>query len=355
VPFVFGRSWSAEELRGRAGDLAQLAGISLATLAEGKARGMRVADVWTAGGLRFRVLLDRALDVHAAEHAGRPLAWVNPDLAGPEHYDPDGYGWLNTFGGGLVTTCGLTHYGQPEEGYGLHGRISNTRAEAVRLTQEWRGDDYVLEIAGQARETTAPGESLLLSRCITTRLGATSLTIEDTVRNEGSRLAPHMLLYHCNFGFPVVSPDSELVGNTGAVRPRDETAAAGLGRHRLFEPPQSEAPGEVFFHDPPPGPNGRVRVAIVNRALGFGAYVSYRAAELPCLTEWKRLSKGAYVCALEPGTNWEASRKKLEAEGRLRRLAPGEEVRYDLEIGALTSAEAIAAFEARRRTRGCGV
>jgi hypothetical protein len=163
-----------------------------------------------------------------------------------------------------------------------------------------------------------------------------------------------MLLYHCNLGFPVVSPDCELVGNTGAVRPRDETAAAGLGRHRLFEPPRSEAPGEVFFHDPPPGPDGRVRVAIVNRALGFGAYVSYRAAELPCLTEWKRLSKGAYVCALEPGTNWEAPRKKLEAEGRLRRLAPGEEIRYDLEIGALTSAEAIAAFEARRRTGGAG-
>jgi hypothetical protein len=154
-----------------------------------------------------------------------------------------------------------------------------------------------------------------------------------------------MLLYHCNLGFPVVSPDSELVGNTGAVRPRDETAAAGLDSHRRFEPPRRDAPGEVFFHDPPPGPNGRIRVAIINRALGFGAFLSYRAAELPCLTQWKRLATSGYVCALEPGTNWEAPRKVLEAEGRLRRLAPGEEVRYELEIGALISAEAIEAFE----------
>src|SRR5262249_10563315 len=132
VPFLFGRSWSPDELRDRAGDLAQLAGISMATLAEGRARGMRIADVWT-GGLRFRVLLARALDVHAAEPSGRPLAWIHPDLGGPDQYDPKGYGWLKTFGGGLVTTCGLTHYGQPEEGYGLHGRISHTRAESVRV------------------------------------------------------------------------------------------------------------------------------------------------------------------------------------------------------------------------------
>jgi hypothetical protein len=186
---------------------------------------------------------------------------------------------------------------------------------------------------------------LLLLRRIMTRLGATSLTIEDPVRNEGSRPAPHMLLYHCNLGFPVVSPESELVGNTGAVRPRDETAAAGLDSHRRLEPPRPDAPGQVFFHDPPPGPDGRVRVAIVNRALGFGTFLSYRAAELPCLTQWKRLATGDYVCALEPGTNWEAPRKKLEAEGRLRRLAPGEEVRYELEIGTLPSADVIAAFE----------
>jgi Domain of unknown function (DUF4432) len=345
MPFLFGREWSPDELQQRAGDLSPLAGIQRITLAEGRAEGMRVAEVWTGGGLRFRILLDRALDVHAAEHAGRPLAWIHPALAGPEQYDPEGHGWLSTFGGGLVTTCGLTHYGQPEEGYGLHGRISHTRAAAVRVTQEWRGEDYLLEIAGEAREATALGESLLLSRRITTRLGATSLTIADTVRNEGSRPAPHMLLYHCNLGFPVVSPDSELVGDTGAVRPRDEIAAGGLDGHRRFEPPRPDAPGQVFFHDPPPRPDGRVRVAIVNRALGFGAFLSYRAAELPCLTQWRRLATGGYVCALEPGTNWEAPRRRLEAEGRLRRLAPGEEVAYEIEIGALPSAEAVEAFE----------
>ena len=49
MPFPFGQNWSSHELRERAGHLEQLAGVKLVTLAEGKARGMRVAGVWTAG------------------------------------------------------------------------------------------------------------------------------------------------------------------------------------------------------------------------------------------------------------------------------------------------------------------
>jgi hypothetical protein len=86
---------------------------------------------------------------------------------------------------------------------------------------------------------------------------ASRLRIEDVVRNEGSHPAPHMLLYHCNLGFPVVSPDSELVGDTGSARPRDDVAAKGLASHRRFEAPRPDAPGEVFFHHPAPGPDGR--------------------------------------------------------------------------------------------------
>ncbi len=345
MPVLYDRRFSAAELRAHLGHLAQLAGIRLAELADGKTRGMRIADAWTGSGFRFQVLLDRALDLGAAEHAGRPLAFVHPALGPPDAHEPEGYGWLRTFGGGLLTTGGLSHFGQPEEGHGLHGRISHTRAERVRVTEEWRGDDYVLEIAGEARETEALGDNLLLARRLTTRLGAKSLLVEDVVRNDGFRPAPHMMLYHCNLGFPVVSADSELVLGAGSVRARDEAAAAGLAAHRRFEPPHPDAVGQVFFHDARPGRDGRVCVGIVNRVLGFGVGLRYRAAELACLTQWKMMGTGAYVCALEPGTNWEAPRRRLEEEGRLRRLLPGEEVRYELEIAVLDSTAAIAAFE----------
>jgi hypothetical protein len=97
---------------------------------------------------------------------------------------------------------------------------------------------------------------------------------------------------------------------------------------------------------------------VVNPALGFGGYVVYRKTQLPHLTEWKQMGKGAYVVGVEPGTNLVTGRAKERAEGRLRMLKPGEKVQYDLEVGALTTKQEVAAFEAavkkilgHRRTR----
>jgi hypothetical protein len=160
--------------------------------------------------------------------------------------------------------------------------------------------------------------------------------IEDRVRNDGYRTTPHMLLYHCNFGFPIVSPDSELIVDDEEVRPRDEAAARGLASHSRFEPPQADYAEQVFFHHPRPDASGHVTASIVNRALKFGAYVRYRAAELPALAQWKMMNAGEYVCALEPATNHETPRTVLRERGQLKHLAPGEEVQYWLELGVTT-------------------
>jgi len=317
-----------------------LAGIRLYELSDGKARGLRAADVWTGSGLRFTVWLDRALDIGSAEYAGKPLAWVFPSLGTPAQFEPQGYGWERTFGGGLVTTCGLTHFGQPEqdegESFGLHGRIAHTPASNVRASAEWQGDDYVLRLEGQARQVSPFGENLLLTRRITTRLGAKAFQIEDRVRNDGFRPTPHMLLYHCNFGFPIVSPESELsVAGGTRVEPRDEIAQRGLADYEHFAAPDPAAQGQLYFHHPQPDANGHVTATITNRALNLGAYVRYRAAELPAFSHWRLTSAGAYVCALEPATNHEAPRAVLRQRGLLKHLAPGEEVNYFVEIGVL--------------------
>ncbi|ACZ43127.1 conserved hypothetical protein [Thermobaculum terrenum ATCC BAA-798] len=346
---LYGKQYSKDELERMTGYMFQLAGIQLGELTDGRARGMRVATVRTGSGFEFQVLLDRAMDIWLAEHAGRPLAWLHPALGGPALYEPRGDGWARTFGGGLVTTCGLTHFGHPEvdqgEELGLHGRISHCAASSCQVREGWQGDDYTLELTGVTRQAVLFGEYLTLERTISTRLGANHLAIHDRVRNDGYRPTPHMILYHCNFGFPVVSPDSEVLLADEAVRPRDEDARAGVDRWHLFEAPQADFREQVFFHQPRVGADGMVRAAIVNRQLGFGAFIRYRAAELPCLAQWKMMGARDYVCALEPANYWETPRHVLREEGRLRFLQPGEEVDYYLEIGALTSVEEVQAFE----------
>jgi len=352
---LFGRDYEPAELRRLVGCEAQVAGIRLTELTEGRSRGTRAAEVYTGSGFRFQVLLDRGLDVGAAEDAGRPLAWLHPAMGSPALHEPRGVGWLRTFGGGLVTTCGLTHYGAPDdtppedegpEALGLHGRASHLPAENVRVCQEWRDERYVLEIEGETRQSRLFGENLRLHRRVSTELGARSLLIEDRVTNDGFRPSPLAVLYHCNFGFPVVSPDTELLVIDREVHPRDEEARRGFDRHLRLEAPQDGYAEQVFFHEPRVDQGGLAAAGLVNRALAFGAWARWRAAELPCLAQWKMMGAGEYVCGLEPSTHEMApTRRELREKGLPRELAPGASVELRLEIGALPDLRAIATFE----------
>jgi hypothetical protein len=351
MPRIFGGPIEKEALRRLVGGMSQVAGVRLVELADGRVRGLRAAEVYTGSGFRFQVLVDRGLDIGAAEHCGRPLAWLHPALGAPALHEPGGIGWLRTFGGGLVTTCGLDHVGAPDPqgDYGLHGRASHLPAENLRVRQEWRDEDYVLEIEGETRQGRLFGENLRLERRLSTRLGATSLVLEDRVTNEGYRPSTLAVLYHCNFGFPVVSPASELLVHDRSVRPRDPVAEAGLGEHLRFPAPVPGFAEQVFFHEPQAGADGLAAAAIVNRPLGFGAFLRWRAAELPVLAHWKMTGEGEYVCGLEPSTHaMTPTRREQRENGSLRDLAPGASVSFRLEIGALPDPDAILSFETAR-------
>jgi Domain of unknown function (DUF4432) len=59
------------------------------------------------------------------------------------------------------------------------------------------------------------------------------------------------------------------------------------------------------------------------------------------------LGEGTYAVGLEPSTNRDTGRFDARDRGELQWLEPGETRRYDLEIGALAGAGAIAGFETR--------
>ena len=153
-----------------------MAGIRLVELADGRTRGMRAAEVYTGSGFRFQVLIDRGLDVGAAEDAGRPLAWLHPALGSPALHERTGIGWLRTFGGGLVTTCGLTHFGPPDdegpEGSGSTAAPRTCRRRTCAFARSGGTASYVLEIEGETWQGRLFGENLRLHRRIATRLGA---------------------------------------------------------------------------------------------------------------------------------------------------------------------------------------
>ncbi|MCB0153285.1 MAG: aldose 1-epimerase family protein, partial [Anaerolineae bacterium] len=305
MALLFHREWSRAELLRRVGHMDQVAGIRLTEAVDGPARGCRLLEVWTGSGFRFQVNADRALDITGCDFRGIPLAWrsASGDVH-PAFYAPQGLGWLRSFPGGLLATCGLDQFGAPsEEGgveFGLHGRIGNLPAAQVNYRTFWDGDDYHLEIKGETRQAALFSENLVLQRRITTKLGSNRLRIEDVVSNDGFEPAPHMLLYHFNLGFPLVSEETQLHLQAESTQPRDADAQAGAAHWDRFQPPTPGYREQVFIHRPKVDPDGKATVLLQNPQLGLGLRWTYDATNLPWLMEWKMMGEGAYVVGVEP-------------------------------------------------------
>lgn len=341
---LYGKDYTHQELARRTGLMEQVAGVRLFELADGWGRGGRAASLRTGSGFSATILVDRGLDIYDADFRGAALAWVSP--IGPKHpafFEEPGYGWLRGFYGGLCITCGVTNAGAPSvdqgEPLGLHGRFSNSPASNVNYGGYWQGDDYIVFIEGEIRQARVFNENLLVHRRIEAVAGASALTIEDTVSNEGFQSQPHMMLYHINLGFPVVDNGSRLITPARSVTPRDDIARPGIKEYDRFTDPIPGYSEQVFYHDMQADDSGHVTAAIVNPGFddgkGLGVYVRYRQRELPRFIEWKMTGEDVYTVGLEPANCLVEGRAKERERGFLQFLAPGEKRTYHVEIGVV--------------------
>ncbi len=355
---LFGKDYTKQELLQWVGDVSQVGGVERLRIREGLQGGVEVVQVRTGTGLSFEVLLSRGMDIGRIDYRGIPLAWCSPTgPVAPCHFDPRGTGWLRSFHGGLVATCGLTTAGAPStdagEELGLHGRISHIPARETFVGGQWQGDDYVLRVEGKMREAVVFGENLVFHRRIETKLGENRLLIQDKVENCGFVETPHMLLYHINLGFPLLGPEAELWLPTLEVTPRDAVAARGLGEWNKLTGPQEGFQEQVYYHRLGQDSTGFTWVALVNRTLaqGLGVYVKYRPGQLSQFTQWKMLGQGTYVLGFEPANCRVEGRAKERERGTLQNLAPQEERLYELEIGLVTTPEELVWLQAQ--VAGC--
>ena len=67
-----------------------------------------------------------------------------------------------------------------------------------------------MSITGIIKNTTLFGPAFELRRTISGKIGSASIVIHDEVLNRGNSPAPHMMLYHCNFGWPLVDEGTDI-------------------------------------------------------------------------------------------------------------------------------------------------
>jgi len=290
---------------------------------------------------------DRALDIARLKWKGIALCWQSQnEVAAPAFYDQHGDGFLKSFFGGMVTTCGLTNFGPGGADkwgeFGLHGRINHIAAENVCMRRAL--EEPSLRISGTIRESAVFGPNFRLDREWRISSVDSRIELHDRVTNEGGTSWPHMLLYHCNAGFPLLDENTEVTLSHRSMRPRDEAAKKGEDVWNRGAAPEPSFEEQVFIHTMRPAQGMNAVAVVANRdcAGGLALRLRFNPGQLPNAFTWRMLGVGTYVFAVEPA-NCDAIEGRISADRRgvLPMLEPGETRQYDLIFDVLEGTAAL--------------
>ncbi len=324
--------YTMDSICGYVGAMEQLADVRMSELLEGNGRGNRVIRFTNGSGLDFTAIPDRGMDIVECSFLGVPIAFRSPvGHMSPTRHEPQGQGWLRTWSGGLLTTCGLRNVGRPDGEFGQHGRVSHLSAEDVGIRRGWQGGRYVLSAAGTMRESAMFGEYLELRRSIFTAWGENAITIEDELSNHSARSERFLILYHCNLGYPLVAPGLIFEQREHKVEPIGKTEAQPCSRWHELDPPEPDRSEECFFHRLP-SQDGVASFSVFHPDVGVGVRIVYETAHLPNFVMWKNCLANSYALGLEPTNAGMRGRGADLEHGDGGILLPGETISLRLRI-----------------------
>lgn len=240
----------------------------------------------------------------------------------------------------MLSTCGLDNVGGScEDGvaYPTHGRISAIPAQQFGMRCWWEGNEYVLEAHGEMHQANLYGAHLSLERTIRTTLFGKSLTIHDRITNYDANDEPLMLLYHINFGHPLLDDDAHVLSTPAQVESLNPLSNDPA--HML--PPMDNRGEELYLCH---ARGDRCVAMLHNPKLELAGYVAFDTAVLPRFLEWKMMKSHDYVLALEPCNTWAIPRTEAIQQNHVVMLPAYSSVETTLEIGVVDNSAQIDAF-----------
>ena len=316
--------------QGYIGNPDQLVTLRRVKLEEGKGKGTQIIEVKTAGGLELDVLTDNGLDIGQCRYKGINMSYLSKNgYDSPAIDSPYENEFVNTFPGGLLYTCGSRSAGPANRDNGewhpLHGRHHSLAAEHVSAKIE----NDMIEIEGTIRETALFSHVLETRRKISIPVFGSKIIIEDLVSNLSFKDEEYMKIYHCNFGYPLLSEEAVLIlPEKRKTIPRTEFAKSGLGKECTFEKPVPNEEERVFFQLM----EERNEAVLKNLAIGIGMKISWSGDTLPILSQWRSMAAGDYVLGLEPTNCYIMGRNEERKNGTLPVLRSFESIENRIEI-----------------------
>jgi hypothetical protein len=321
---------------------------------EGISQGVETVLV-DNGKLKFSVLATRGMGIGKAWLGDLEIGWKSP-VQGPVHpslvpvSEPSGLGWLVGFDE-LLVRCGLESNGAPEHDektgrllYPLHGRIGNIPAHDVQIA--WDDASGEIVVSGIVDEFRFHFLKLRMTSSIRTKPGSSTISVVDEIENISASPAEIQMLYHWNFGVPLLDGGSRLVVPAKTVVPRNDHAAASMKSWDNYQAPEPGFAEQVYFFDLA-AKDDRTRVLLKNAHSSAGVSLVYNRKQLPCFSQWKDTAAIAdgYVTGLEPATNFPNPRSFEGKQGRFIKLAGGGKTKFEQSLEIHPDAASVGAAE----------
>lgn len=322
------------------------------SLKGGKQHGVDLVEI-DNGLMTVVVLPTRGMGILEAYTDEASLGWNSPvrEVVHPSYIQAEargGLGWLGGFNE-FVCRCGLNYNGAPGEDVirtntgaektsilPLHGSIANTPAMRVCVRVQLR-EPYELAVIGEVRDAAMFGPAFDMLSTISTIPGTRTFTVSDSIANASAMPAELELLYHCNYGPPLLGQGAQLLAPVEFVTPRDARAQEDLDTWNVYGPPEAGFSEQCYFLRMHADADGRTVVGLANPDRSVVATIRYDVAALPAFTIWRNSAAEAdgYVTGLEPGTDYPNNRMFEREQGRVVELPPEGSYDVSVEFGLL--------------------
>lgn len=322
------------------------------TLHGGKQEGVQLIIV-DNGSLKITLVPTRGLGVLKVECGDVRLGWDSPvkEVVHPNFVNlptRGGLGWLDGFNEWMVR-CGLENCGGPgrdqfvtntgamaEMDLYLHGKIANLPASEVEVVIDQK-PPHTIRVRGKVHERMFYGPKLELITELATEPSSNRFTITDVVTNRGAAEQEFQLLYHVNFGSPLLEAGAQFAGPIERVTPFNDTALQGARSWSEYLGPTPGYVEQVFCLRPFADAQGCTTLMLRNARSDRGASMRFQTDQLPCVSLWKSTAavEEGYVTGIEPGTGFPNTRRIERERGRVPQLAVGASRAFAIEYAVL--------------------
>ncbi|NKG28576.1 aldose 1-epimerase family protein [Erwinia rhapontici] len=322
----------------------------------GKQEGSKVLTITSKNGLTISLSPTRGMDLLKVTGHGVRLGWDSPvkEVVNPANINLEsrnGLGWLEGFNE-MMVRCGFEWTGHPvtKDGviYTLHGKAGNTPASKVEVIVDDKAP-HEIRIRGLLKETTFKKANLETWTELRYIPGSDAFTVHDVLTNQADYPHDYQIIYHSNFGTPILEKDARFIAPLKSVSPFNDYAKKGLDGWNVYGAPTKDFDEMVFNLTPKADSNGKTVAAVINSKGDKGASIEFDTHQLPLLTMWKNTDtlKQGYVTGIEPGTNYAYPVTIEKEQGRVKQLQPGQSTAFTLTYTLLKDASAVQKVEQR--------